>query len=109
MKKVRDLKWTRYVIEPLNPFDGPDINYVADVGDGIHRFSVLDRMTGYSFCSDIETAFMSLDRATFWLRTGQFDIRDYPDLSIEEGVVLLKSDAYNYCGPPRTKSRDIEP
>jgi hypothetical protein len=65
-------------------------------------------MTGFSFGRDTETAFISIDRATFWLRTGWFDVRDYPDLSIDEAVVLLKSDASDFCGPPRVRLRDVE-
>lgn len=60
------------------------------------QFSVLDRMTGWG-CGmrDTETGYRDKDNL-FWLVSGMFDIRDYPELSIEEAVEKVKEYA-NTC------------
>ena len=60
----------------------------------IGRISVLDRMTGYGY-RDIETGFTDAD-GKFWLASGQFDIREYPELPIEDAIALIKQRA-NEC------------
>jgi hypothetical protein len=107
MMKVADLTWIRLTHKPLFAWEKPDILYTSNVFDGIHRFSVLDRMTGCGF-RDTETALRSLDGSAFWLRMGSFDVRNYPELSIDDAIVLLKSDASDFCGPPRVRLRDVE-
>lgn len=106
--KVSDLTWTQYVVQSPVIGEPPDINWVSNCFDGIHRFSVLYRMTGFSFGRDTETALLSIDRSIFWLRSGWFDIREHGDLSIDEAIVLLKSEASNYCQEPRETMRDRE-
>ena len=56
--------------------------------------TVVDRMTGFGW-RDVETGFCDPDEV-FWLATGNFDIRDFPDLSISEAIEWIKENA-NTC------------
>jgi hypothetical protein len=47
--KVADVTWIRLTHKPLFAWEKPDILYTSNVFDGIHRFSVLYRMTGCGF------------------------------------------------------------
>lgn len=79
--QVKDLVWgsTDYADNTL---------YVARTDIG--RFTVLDRETGYSFGSrDIETGYKDTE-GKFWLVSGMFDIRDYPEMSVEEAIRTIK-------------------
>ena len=58
--------------------------------------TVLDRMTGSGW-RDVETGFRDPD-GLFWLASGDFDITDFPDLSISEAIELIKENA-NTCIP----------
>jgi hypothetical protein len=58
--------------------------------------TVLDRMTGYGFgLRDIETG-MYDEHGKFWLASGNYDIREFPELTIEEAIIKIKKDA-NTC------------
>lgn len=59
--------------------------------------SILDRLTGWGEGNirDIETGYRSKDNK-FWLASGNFDIRNYPDMSIEEAIHEIKNNA-NTC------------
>ena len=60
------------------------------------RITVLDRITGYGYgVRDIETGYRDED-GNFWLASGGFDIRDYPELSREEAILKIKQNA-NTC------------
>lgn len=56
--------------------------------------TVVDRMTGFGW-RDVETGFCDPD-GLFWLATGDFDITDFPDLSISEAIELIQRNA-NTC------------
>lgn len=60
------------------------------------RITVLDRLTGYGYnVRDIETGYRD-EEGNFWLASGGFDIRDYPELSREEAILKIKQNA-NTC------------
>jgi len=62
--------------------------------DGV-RITVLDRETGFGGgIRDIETGLRQDEK--FWLASGGFDIRDYPDATIVEAFNLIKANA-NTC------------
>ncbi len=91
-KHIKDLEWQH---ETWGEEDGGNHLYFACI-DGVGRLSVLDRLTGYGYgVRDTETGFRSTD-GKFWLVSGMFDIRDYPDLTIEEAVAKVKQWA-NIC------------
>jgi hypothetical protein len=75
--------------------DGEDALFSANTKIG--RITVLDRLTGWGNgdIRDIETGYKDLD-GKFWLVSGQFDIRKYPDLTIEEAIGKIKENA-NTC------------
>jgi len=75
-----------------------DILFTAHTEYG--RITILDRMTGYgNGMRDIETGFTEGD-GKFWLASGRFDIREYPELSVEEAIEKIKANA-NTCNPDR--------
>ena len=76
--------------------DGEDTLYSARIEDG-SRFTVLDRMTGFSFGRDIETGYKNSAKK-FWLASGRKDIRDHPELTIYEAVEWVKEHANNCIG-----------
>ena len=74
-----------------------DTIYSAFVGN--QRFTVLVRTTGFGW-RDIETGYCDnylapLETPNMWIATG-FDIRNYPDATLEEAVQLIKKNA-NVC------------
>ena len=76
--------------------DGMDIIYYLYGVDG-SIISVLDRLTGFGDGNirDIETGYRDKDDK-FWLASGNFDIRDYSELSYIEAVDKIKKNA-NTC------------
>jgi hypothetical protein len=91
-KHIKDLEWKHKTI-----CGGEDHLFSANV-DGVGRLSVLDRLTGYGWCArDTETSFRDTGDK-FWLVSGMFDIRNYPDLTIEEAVAKVKQWANNCTG-----------
>lgn len=73
-----------------------DICYYAHLEAG--SITVLDRLTGYGFNTrDVETGFRS-PTGLFWLVSGDFDIRTYEDLTVNEAIKLIKENA-NTCIP----------
>lgn len=61
------------------------------------RITVLDRMTGWGDGRrDTETGFRDKIHELFWLASGMFDIRDYPELELEDAIDLIKKHA-NTC------------
>ena len=74
-----------------------DTIYSAFIGN--QRFTVLARMTGFGW-RDIETGYCDnylapLEMPNMWIATG-FDIRNYPDATLEEAAQLIKKNA-NVC------------
>lgn len=83
--KVKDLKWD----EPVTYCGGENTLHTAYDGSG-NRFTVLDRLTGYGEgVRDIETGYMDAG-GKFWFRPCGFDIREHPELTLEEAVNLVK-------------------
>ena len=60
------------------------------------RITVVDRMTGFGW-RDIETGYTDL-KGKFWLASGDFDIRDFPELTIEQAIAKIKANANNCVG-----------
>jgi hypothetical protein len=86
---VKDLEW-----KEEKRCNGEDTLYVAHTDLG--RITVLDRITGWGGgLRDIETGYTDKDDR-FWLATGMFDIRRFPDLPLDEAVELIKKEA-NTC------------
>lgn len=56
--------------------------------------TVLDRMTGFGH-RDIETGFKDKN-GKFWLASGHFSIRWFPELTVREAIVKIKENA-NTC------------
>lgn len=56
--------------------------------------TVMDRLTGWGNGNirDTETGFHDKN-GSFWLTSGMFDIRDYPDATIEDAVKKIKAGA----------------
>lgn len=60
------------------------------------KITVLDRLTGFGFgIRDIETGYKD-DNGKFWLVSGNFDIRDYGSITIQEAIEYIKMNA-NAC------------
>ncbi len=66
--------------------------------------SVLDRVTSLFGWRDIETGYFDLD-GCFWLASGNFDVRDFPELSIDEAIGLIKKRANTCIGIPSRRLR----
>ena len=84
--RVKDLDFKKEI-----RMDGEDIYYFVYTDFG--RISVLDRLTGFGW-RDIETGFKDLN-GKFWLASGNFDIRRYPEMEIPEAIELIKKSANN--------------
>ncbi len=82
--QVKDLTWK----ESVTSYDqGYNTNmlHIAAIDNGY--ISVLDRMTGFGYRDK---------DGLFWLAPGNFDIREYPDYTVEEAIELIKVNA-NTC------------
>lgn len=86
--KIREL-----IFEKCAPVAGNTL-YSCTVELG--RITVLDRLTGYGngTIRDIETGFKDL-QGGWWCRPGNFDIRTFPELELEEAIRLIKEDAWH--------------
>lgn len=74
-----------------------DVLYTCKMGD-VERITVFDREIGFSFESrDIETGYRD-PQGRFWLASGNFDIRDYPDLTVDEAIAKIKAKANGCVG-----------
>lgn len=58
------------------------------------RITILNRLTGWGDgdVRDTETGYKDTHNE-FWLASGGFDIRDFPELTVEEAVVFIKKSA----------------
>jgi len=66
-----------------------DLLVGARLSDG-GKITVLDRMTGWGYgVRDIETGYRDKDNK-FWLASGNFDIREFPGLTISEAIEKIK-------------------
>lgn len=88
MESIKDIVW---IVEKMS--DGEDTLNRANIPN-VGRFTVLDRMTGFGY-RDVETGFKDME-GKFWLASGQKDVRDYPDMSIQDAVEWVKRHA-NQC------------
>lgn len=71
-----------------------------------YRITVLDRMTGYGNGQrDVETGLKDyrLDKDNnFWLASGNFDIRNYPELDLYEAIEKIKEYSNTIIGKEPT-------
>lgn len=86
-QKIKDLTFEEV---PMGDLDASQYAHHAPWGS----ITVLDRMTGFGW-RDTETGFRDPD-GFFWLASGNFNIRDSPDLSISVAIELIKNSA-NTC------------
>lgn len=91
--QVKDLTWKENVTSYDQDYN-IDMLHIAAIDNGY--ISVLDRMTGFGY-RDIETGYRDKD-GLFWLASGNFDIREYPDYTVEEAIELIKVNANNCKG-----------
>ena len=90
--KVSEIEW-KYE----SRVNGEDHLYFYNMPDGC-RLTVVDRITGYGNGQrDIETGFRD-DADLFWLASGMFDIRDFPDLSIADAIEKVKCNSNTVRG-----------
>lgn len=88
---IQGIKWCKETF-----CDGEDTLYFYYIGQyGLSdRITVLDRLTGFG-SRDIETGYRDV-YGKFWLASGNFDIRYYPELSFAEAIDKIKANA-NTC------------
>lgn len=104
--QIKDLKFDRTF-----PFES-DVMYSACIflptnyGFKRTRITVLDRMTGFGH-RDIETGFRDIN-GQFWLASGDFDIREFPLLGIDDAIRKIKENANNCRGSIVNKCFDIK-
>ncbi len=85
--KVKDIEWKELHYSE-------NILYSYDFEGG--RLTILDRETGWEFRSrDIETGYKD-SQGKFWLASGGYDVRDYPEFTIQEAIAFVKHFA-NTC------------
>ena len=87
--KVKDIEWKELHYSE-------NILYSYDFEGG--RLTILDRETGWEFSSrDIETGYKD-SQGKFWLASGGYDVRDYPESTIEEAIAFVKRFATTCVG-----------
>ena len=70
-------------------------NFVCHI-DRVGVFTVLERRTGFSFIAKkIETGFRDI-HGKFWLAAGDFDIRSFLPLTVEQAIKKVKQHS-NIC------------
>ena len=85
--QIKDVEWS------IDTYcEGDNILYAYNFNG--QRISVVDRLTGFGW-RDVETGYRD-EGDNFWLASGGFDIRDYPELSREEAILKIKQNA-NWC------------
>jgi len=86
--KVKDLEFKEW-------HKSEDDLLVGVVLPGGDKISVLNRITGYGNGQrDIETGYRDKD-GKFCLASCMFDIRDYPELSVEDAINKIKRESNN--------------
>lgn len=73
-------------------------------GENEDIITVLDRMTGFGY-RDIETGYRDPEDY-FWLASGNFDIREFKDVTFKEAIELIKEKA-NTCVPREGEALDV--
>ena len=87
--QIKDIEWS---VDSCSDLD----NILYKYNFNGQRITVLDRLTGYGYgVRDIETGYRD-EEGNFWLASGGFDIRDYPELSREEAILKIRQNA-NTC------------
>lgn len=92
--RVKDLEFTMHPA----PFRGETDTLYAAKGEW-GKFTVMDRMTGFGW-RDVETGYHDND-GKFWLASGNFDIRQFPNLTVEEAIEKTKKYANTCVGGKR--------
>ena len=91
------IKGISWIDESNNRIDDDQFYYYYLGQYGLsERITILDRMTGFGW-RDIETGYKDID-GKFWLASGNFDIREYPELTIKEAIAFIKKNANNCKG-----------
>ena len=91
--KVKDLEFTKTT--------QGDTDTLHSCKGEFGRITILDRETGWGFNErDIETGFKDT-KNKFWLVSGMFDIRDYPELAVNEAISIIKERANTCMGIQR--------
>ena len=77
--------------------DNPDDLLIGTVLPDGDKISILDRLTGWGDGNirDIETGYRA-QTGEFWLASGCFDIRDFPNLTVSDAIQKIKDNA-NTC------------
>jgi hypothetical protein len=89
--KLCELTWQK----PDVYCDGDNILHMLKLGE-VEKITVLDRLTGYDYgFRDIESGYKS-PYGKFWLASGNFDIRKFPNLTVLEAIAKIKENA-NTC------------
>jgi len=86
--RVKDLEFKTY--EYADSVSG-ETNLLHATNGEFGKFTVMNRMTGFGW-RDVETGYHA-DDGSFWLASGNFDIRKFPDLTIEEAIEKTKHHA----------------
>lgn len=88
-KTVSELEFEEFNVHESNTLHAVYVN-------GGERITVLDRETGWGGgIRDTETGFTDAE-GKFWLVTGMFDIRDFPEMTVPEAIQHIKDNA-NTC------------
>jgi hypothetical protein len=83
---IKDLEW-----KEEKRCDGDNTLYVVHTDLG--RITVLDRITGWGGgLRGIETGYKDKD-GRFWLALDRFDIRRFPNLTLDKAIELIKKEA----------------
>lgn len=95
-KKIKDMTFRKtYPFESDVLFD-TNVFVKTNYGIKLTKLTILDRMTGFGH-RDIETGYRDIDRR-FWLVSGGFDIREYPELSVQQAIECIKDNANSSTG-----------
>jgi len=84
-QKIGELEFKEIDVE----FSPEDSQYAHHSEFG--SFTVLDRMTGFGW-RDVETGFRDPE-GRFWLVSGNFSIRSFPELTVKEAIQKIKDEA----------------
>jgi hypothetical protein len=85
--KIKDLVFKEIIMSSSDDFQWAHHGKFGSI-------TVLDRMTGFGW-RDIETGFRD-PAGKFWLASGGFCIRAFPDLTVSEAIAKIKENA-NTC------------
>lgn len=86
--KIKNIEWS------VDDYCDGDSSLNTFHSDDGNRITVVDRLTGFGWRA-IETGLLDKD-GEFWLASGNFDIRMFPELEISEAIKKIKENA-NTC------------